>query len=311
MKKRWRSFAVSAVLALCVGFAAPAAAIELADPMAEYYGQHVIPFYRIDGSWISVLVLADTSFQRGSDIRMWFYNQACNAVRDDREALTPNDVDLLTLNDPRFAGIPQQGVILLDSCDLRANAGCAATGPGSFPFLAYILLFNTSDNRLIRLDSIPFNWAQNLWLRYNSYNTVAATIMDEGAFETWLTFFSASGDLERDMRLYGPPLDGDWANRIQLDAYDDAEKFLGSFRQTLLCFTRLQLHTLIPQLADKVGHILTFSERTAPVVGPRLSYSGFQETVLGNGVKFIATGYLHHSSERALLLPKPFRTLGQ
>jgi hypothetical protein len=307
MRRKRLGIAFGAVLALFLGIAAPGWAVDLADPLGEFYGQHIIPFYRIDGPWISVLVLADTSFQRGSDIRLWFFDQACSVVRDDREALTANDVDLLTLNAARFAGIPEQGVIFLDSCDLKAR--CQEPW-NQFPFLAYVLLFNTADNRLIRLDSIPFNWAQRRWLRYNQYNTVAATIMDTGAFETWLTFFNVRGDLADFALIYGPPINGRWvgAGKIQLDAYDDEERFLGSFIRTLRCFERFRLSAVIPQLATRVGHILTFSHRQ-PFDGfnRRTDYSGFQETVLGNGVKFIATGYLHHSSEAG----QPFRTLDE
>ena len=36
---------------------------QLADPMAENYTAHVIPFYKIDDNWSAFLVVADTSFR--------------------------------------------------------------------------------------------------------------------------------------------------------------------------------------------------------------------------------------------------------
>jgi hypothetical protein len=42
-------------LALCLGIAGPAWA-QLADPMAEDYATHVIPFYKSDANWAAFLL---------------------------------------------------------------------------------------------------------------------------------------------------------------------------------------------------------------------------------------------------------------
>src|SRR5512132_2804116 len=74
-----------AALALFLGIAASAWS-QLADPMAEDYTAHVIPFYKIDANWSAFLVVADTSFQdlddNGSPSYLTFYNAACNLVSD-------------------------------------------------------------------------------------------------------------------------------------------------------------------------------------------------------------------------------------
>ena len=82
-----------AALALCMGIAAPAWA-GLADPMAEDYTAHVIPFYKIDDNWSSFLVVADTSFrdldEDGSPIYMTFYKAKCNFVSDAIVEVSPS-----------------------------------------------------------------------------------------------------------------------------------------------------------------------------------------------------------------------------
>ena len=62
MKIQWKSVVMIAALALSMGIAAPAWS-GLADPMAEDYTAHVIPFYKIDANWSAFLVVADTSFR--------------------------------------------------------------------------------------------------------------------------------------------------------------------------------------------------------------------------------------------------------
>jgi hypothetical protein len=72
MRSPWKSAVMVAALAPCLGIAAPAwsqgvtkfaPTPSLADPMAEDYSTHVIPFYKIDQNWFAFLVVADTSFQ--------------------------------------------------------------------------------------------------------------------------------------------------------------------------------------------------------------------------------------------------------
>ena len=55
--------------------------------------------------------------------------------------------------------------------------------------------------------------ANGTWLRYDSYNTVAATFGDTGAFRTNLYFFSAMrGPGERELLKYGQAVwHVDWA----------------------------------------------------------------------------------------------------
>ena len=57
MRIQWKSVVMMAVLALFLGIAAPAwsqvvppPTAPLADPMAEDYTAHVIPFYKIDAN---------------------------------------------------------------------------------------------------------------------------------------------------------------------------------------------------------------------------------------------------------------------
>ena len=97
---------------------------------------------------------------------------------------------------------------------------------------------------------------------------------------------------------------------VELDAFDGAENFLGSFLTSLRCFERVRLGTVLPVLATPpglngfFGHVVAFSlvdaQRTsAQTCGPtgRCSFSGFQETVQeGDAVDMIFSGYVHHSS---------------
>ena len=118
-----------------------------------------------------------------------------------------------------------------------------------------MLLVNGNDNSLIRIDSIPCQGPEEgpcfrsegtgtgRWLRYDTFNTVAATFGDSGAFRTNLYFFSAIGDLEAELRRYGTPLHGDWAERIHLDGWCD-EIYLGSRKLDLKCTQRLSLKDL-------------------------------------------------------------------
>ena len=220
MRSHWKSLVMVAALALFMGIAAPAwsQAPSLADPMAEDYSVHVVPFYKIDANWFAFLVIADTSYQdmnaSGSDIHLTFYNAACNLVSDADLRITTADAQFFALHDPtdangQFNGIPAEGVILLDG---RAVQG---TTPRCHKrFLTYILLFNTNNNSLIRIDSIPCEGpldagghqpcvihhpapANGTWLRYDQYNTVAATFGDSGTFRTNLYFFSAHRGPER------------------------------------------------------------------------------------------------------------------
>src|SRR5215510_2419117 len=149
MKYRWTSVVMIAALALFLGIAAPAWS-QLADPMAEDYTAHVIPFYKIDANWSAFLVVTDTSFRDmndgGSQLYLTFYNTACNLVSDAIVELTTADAQFFALHDPtdangQFNGIPPEGVVLLDG---RGNR-----------FLTYVLLVNGNNNSLVRLDSIP------------------------------------------------------------------------------------------------------------------------------------------------------------
>jgi hypothetical protein len=85
MRLHGKSVFMAAALALCLGIAGPAWA-QLADPMAEDYVAHVIPFYKSDANWAAFLVVADTSFQDLSDdgtpTFLTLYNAACNLVSD-------------------------------------------------------------------------------------------------------------------------------------------------------------------------------------------------------------------------------------
>src|SRR4029453_1366406 len=131
MKHRWTSVVMVAALALCLGIAAPAWS-QVADPMAEDYTAHVIPFYKIDANWSAFLDVADTSFHDlaagGTPIELTFYDAACHLVSDAIVRPTTADAQFFALHDPhdaqgQFAGIPAEGVVLLDGA-----------GP---PFLTY------------------------------------------------------------------------------------------------------------------------------------------------------------------------------
>ena len=124
--------------------------LPLADPMAEDYTAHVIPFYKIDANWFAFLVIADTSFQDlapgGTSIFLTFYDAGCDLVSDATLRLTTGRRPVLRVarsnrRRGQFNGIPPEGVVLLDG---RASR-----------FLTYILLVNANDNSLIRIDSIP------------------------------------------------------------------------------------------------------------------------------------------------------------
>src|SRR5262245_33843934 len=249
MRSPWKSLVTIAALALGLGIAAPTWA-QLADPMGENYTAHVIPFYKIDENWSSFLVVADTSFRDlddgGSPIFLTFYDAACNLVSDAIVELTRTDAQFFALHDPKdangqFNGIAPEGVVLLDA---RGNR-----------ILTYVLLVNGNNNSLIRLDSIPCQGPEGgpcfrsegtgpgRWLRYDTFNTVAATFGDAGAFRTNLYFFSAQGDLRAELLRYGTPLHGDWAEGIHVDAWCD-EIYLGSRRLELECTQRLPLAEL-------------------------------------------------------------------
>jgi hypothetical protein len=320
MRIQWKNVVMIAALALFMGIAAPAWS-GLADPLTENYTAHVIPFYKIDANWSAFLVVADTSFQdlkeSGSPIYMTFYNAACNLVSDAVVNLTTADAQFFSLHDPadangQFKGVPSEGVVLLDGDNKR--------------FLTYILLVNGNNNSLIRIDSIPCQWSgegpdlkiassgykrrgcargykDGTWLRYDTYNTIAATFGDSGSFRTNLYFFSAKGDLKSELLNYGKPSHGDWAGSIHLDGYCD-ELYLGSRRLTLDCTKRVSLTSLnytflgvFPneECAGKPGHIETYaSDNGLDVVAK--DYSGFQETIGAfPPAQLIGTGYMHHS----------------
>jgi hypothetical protein len=308
MRKHWKSVVMIAALACSMGIAAPAWS-GLADPMAEDYAVHVIPFYKIDANWSAFLVVADTSFQdfkeKGDPISLTFYNAACNFVSDATVEITRADAQVFALHsdtdaDGQFNGIPGEGVVLLDGNHKR--------------FLTYVLLVNGNNNSLIRIDSIPCKGPDQkqcsrgdkngTWLRYDTFNTVAATFGDSGNFRTNLYFFSARGDLRAELLQYGTPLHGDWAGGIHVDGYCD-EIYLGSRRLNLACTQRVRLSTLnytflntFPDhnCGGKPGHIETYaSDNGLDLVAK--DYSGFQETLasLVPPANLIGTGYYHHS----------------
>jgi len=319
VKIQWKSAVMIAVLALSMGIAGPAWS-GLADPMMEDYTVHVLPFYKIDKGWNSFLIVADTSYRDlkhdGSEIHARFYDAACNVKSDADLEVTKNDSQAFALDDindanGQFNGIPEEGVILLDGNNRR--------------FLTYMLLVNTNNNSLIRIDSIPCKWTpedyatttsskdrrgcslgytDGTWLRYDSVNTIAATLGDTSPFLTNLYFFSAAdkSDLKKDLGLYGSPRGGDWAKTIHTDGYCD-EIYLGSRWLDLKCTQRVRLSsfnfTFLNEFPDehcrgKPGHIVTYSNdaRQNPT---GTSYSGFQETIGVFGGTLIGTGYMHHS----------------
>jgi hypothetical protein len=315
MRSLWKSLVTVAALALGLGIAAPIWA-QLADPMAEDYYVHVIPFYKINENWSSFLVIADTSFrdldEGGTPIHLKFYDAACNYKQDAIVTPTTTDAQFFALHDPadaqgQFGGLAEtapEGVILLD----------AGLEGHSHRFLTYVLLINGNNNSLIRLDSIPcqgveggpcVRGAENgRWLRYDTFNTVAATFGDSGAFRTNLYFFTARGDLEDELRLYGTSRHGEWSTDIHVDAWCD-EIYLGSRRRGLDCTQRLPLndfnYTFLKEFpnaecAGKPGHLETYATNNGIDVVAE-DYSGFQETIasLVPPTNLIGTGYMHHS----------------
>ena len=183
-------------------------------------------------------------------------------------------------------------------------------------FLTYILLVNGNDNSLIRIDSIPCKGEEGgpcyrssekgngTWLRYDTFNTVAATFGDSGAFQTNLYFFSAKGDLRKELLRYGTPRHYEWAKGIHLDGFCD-EIYLGSRRLDLKCTQRLSLtslnYTFLNEFPNdfcsgKPGHIETYASDNGIDVVEK-DYSGFQETIatLVPPTHLIGTGYMHHS----------------
>jgi hypothetical protein len=329
MRIQWKSVFMTAVLALFLGITAPAwsqvpPTLPLADPMAEDFTAHVIPFYKIDANWSAYLVIADTSFQDlapgGTSIFLTFYDAGCDLVSDATLRLTTGDAQFFALHDPtdaqgQFNGIPQEGVVLLDG---RASR-----------FLTYILLVNANNNSLVRIDSIPCQGPlvtpgaprpctrgslTGTWLRYDTYNTIAATFGDTGTFHTNLYFFSARGDLRAELAQYGRSRHGDWAGGIHVDGYCD-EVYLGSRRLDLECTKRVSLtslnYTFLNEFPNSFcsgspGHIETYASNngTDPV---NLDYSGFQETIaaLVPPINIIGTGYYHHSEESTPLARRP------
>jgi hypothetical protein len=277
-----------AVLTLALGFVAPAWAVHTADPLEEYYAQHVLPFYKIDAGWQSFAIFADTSFNRfgsGAPVHLYFFDKSCALQRDHVVTLTDNDVAVFQLN--TLTGLPSEGVIFADT---GVFAGSSDDDKFDRPFLAYLILVNPADNTLTRIDSIPFSPSLNdvtgtaHWTRYDPFNTIAATFGDSGAaaaggIRTTLMFFNALSGLNtvtglpasrsvlgaRDtlrefMAYYGYPRSGDWVTtgtsstsnvtpgQIELDAYDGDENFLGSFRLAPNCFERVRLGGLLPAL---------------------------------------------------------------
>lgn len=322
MRMQWKSMVMIAALALGVGIAGPAWS-GLADPMMEDYSVHVIPFYKIDAGWASILVVTDTSYRdlshKGSDIHLNFYDAACNFKQDASLEPTKNDAQIFILSDindanGQFNGIPGEGVILLDGDGNR--------------FLTYILLINPTSNSLVRIDSIPCKGSDSsvcyrdaaatpakpntsgTWLRYDSVNTVAATLGDSGPnFRTNLYFFSApdKSDLNAELLKYGTPRHGKWAGNIHLDGYCN-ETYLGSRRLVQKCTQRVSLtsfnFTNLNTFPDadcdgRPGHLVTFASDNGTDPSDK-DYSGFQETIVMLApslpdASLIATGYMHHS----------------
>jgi hypothetical protein len=312
---------MTAALALSMGLAAPAWS-GLADPMLEEYSVHVIPFYKINANWSAFLVVADTSYEdlshKGTDIELRFFDAACNYKQDALLEVTKNDAQYFPLHDPtavngQFGGLVEtapEGVIVLDSYGSR--------------FLTYVLLVNANNNSLLRIDSIPcrgneggpcYRGSQNgTWLRYDSYNTVAATFGDSDVFRTNLYFFSAKGDLRAELLQYGKPNSwNDWASKIHLDGYCD-EIYLGSRQLDLKCTQRLSLSALnytnlvaFPNEAcsGRPGHIVTYASDNG-IDFVKKDYSGFQETIacLVPPANIIGTGYMHHSGTDPVTPPQ-------
>jgi hypothetical protein len=347
MRSHWKSLVMVAALALFMGIAAPTwsqvpiLTPSLPDPMAEDYSVHVIPFYKIDANWFAFLVVADTSWQdmnaSGSDIHLTFYNATCNLVSDADIRITTADAELFALHDPtaangQFNGIPAEGVILLNGEAVQGTVGPPVVPPTHKRFLTYVLLVNANNNSLIRLDSIPcqgpfdpnrggqqpcvrgaspvISPQSGIWLRYDQYNTVAATFGDSGAFGTNLYFFSAQGDLELELQRYGFPRQLLWADAIHVDGWCN-EIYLGSRRLDLPCTQRVPLSKLnytrlntfpADNCSGKPGHLETWASDNGTDLAPK-DYSGFQETIaeLAPPTNMIGTGYMHHSGPFVVL----------
>jgi len=275
------------VFALFLGFLvapvwADRSALQTADPLEESYAQHVLPYYSVSPGTLSFAVFADASFGDGaSPIHLFFFDSACNFKRDFTVHLTDNDLEVISLNThPLLQGvIPTTGVIFADSGGFDATA-VPTPGLAQPSFITYIILVNTADNTLTRIDSIPFSREQLArplplpavpaglpahWTRYDAFNTIAATFGDVvgnngplGAIRTTLTFFNAVGtqkplnpivlppydNLLAFMSYYGFPRVGNWvptAAGVVLIAYDDDENPLGSAHINPPCFLRLRL----------------------------------------------------------------------
>jgi hypothetical protein len=337
MRSQWKSLLMIAALALFMGIAGPAwsqfapPTFPLADPMAEDYAVHVIPFYKIDANWSAFLVIADTSWRdldggSGSDIHLKFFNAVCNYKQDAILRPTTADAKAYALHDPfdadgQFGGLVDtapEGVILLDGDGDR--------------FLTYVLLINGNNNSLIRIDSIPCQgfivngfrepckrgnpetW-NGTWLRYDTFNTVAATFGDSGDFATNLYFFSApdESDLEGDLLMYGRSRHWKWADGIRVNAWCD-EIYLGSRRRDLKCTERVPLsefnYTFLKVFPNhecfgQPGHIETHASANGEHVFNE-DYSGFQETIatLVHPANLIGTGYMHHSESLSFWRPR-------
>jgi hypothetical protein len=200
---------------------------------------------------------------------------------------------------------------------------------GGARFLTYVLLVNGNINSLVRLDSIPCRGAQGgpctigtgtgTWLRYDTFNTIAATFGDSGAFgaagrfRTNLSFFTARGDLRAELLRYGTPRHGEWATDICVDAWCD-EVYLDSRRLDLDCTQQLRLtdfnYTFLKvfpnqECAGKPGHLETYAcDNGVDVVAK--DYSGFQEKIVCSvsSINVIGTGYYHHAGP-VLVPPVP------
>lgn len=337
-----RNFVISTVvaLALVMGLKSPAQAqvSSPADPLQETFFNHVIPFYDKGSNMLSIAVFADTSFQDfpplGAGIDLFFFDQACNVVTDFSIPLTTNDVFLLDLSDPRLASAPTQGVILAttdsiafggtalavsDTCLVDTDGDGIADAPCFF--ITYLILVNFNDNTLVRLDSIP-NDGFGTWLRYDSFNTMAASFSDSAStgIRTTISFFNAVGGspspavpigavntLREALGVVGTPTVGDWVvtggsatanvtpGQIHMFTFDDDERFLASHFITLRCFERGRLSTFAPELATIFGHAFAFSIDPHDIGGG--GWSAFQETVVEQGaVDMMLSGYWHHSN---------------
>lgn len=326
-----RGFVVYTILALALvlGLRSPAQASHMFDPTEETYWNHVIPYYNILPGQIALLVVSDTSFNQfpaaapKGTVDLFFFNQACNLVRDGKVKLSRNDVEFVNLSTPAFAGIPTQGEIFLtDDADssLLVDFDCI-----DCRFITYLLQIDLGRNTITRIDSIPLD-SGTQWLRYEKWNTLAATFGDTAPISTTLTFFNAVGGTSAANGFYLGSVDtlrealfdvfatstirGDWVvtggggpcpacvtvvpGDIHLFAFDAEEAPVGSFIINLRCFERGSLTSFIPTLAAINGHVFGFSIDPAGLGGG--GWSAFQETVVELGaVDAPFSGYWHHS----------------